>query len=165
MMKRTGVPNREDIDSILPTAERLAQGPVAIVECFEKIPCNPCYTACQFDAIQEFEDINDRPIIDFAACTGCGLCISACPGLAIFVVDQTYSDTEAVVQIPYEFLPVPEVGEEVLALDRSGQVITKGRVVKVKETKKMNLTKVVSLAVPKELAIEVRFFRREKRHG
>jgi hypothetical protein len=57
------------------------------------------------------------------------------------------------------------VGEEVLALDRSGQVITKGRVVKVKETKKMNLTKVVSLAVPKELAIEVRFFRREKRHG
>ncbi|MBS3779984.1 MAG: 4Fe-4S binding protein [Desulfovermiculus sp.] len=162
MMKQTGVPNTEDIQGILPSPERLAKGPVAIIECFENIPCNPCYTACKFEAIQEFADINDRPNIDFEACNGCGLCVSACPGLAIFVVDQTYSETEAVVQIPYELLPLPEKGQEVIALDRSGREVAKARVVKVRKTK--NLTAVVSLAVPKEHSLQVRFFRTERTH-
>lgn len=162
MIKQTGVPKTEDIQSILPPPERLAKGPVAIIECFENIPCNPCYTACKFEAIQEFADINDRPKIDFDACNGCGLCISACPGLAVFVVDQTYSDTEAVVQIPYEFLPLPEKGDEVAALDRSGRKVTTGTVIKVRKTK--NMTRVVSLAVPKEHALDVRFFRMESDH-
>ncbi|MDZ7758643.1 MAG: 4Fe-4S binding protein [Desulfovermiculus sp.] len=162
MMKQTGVPNTEDIQGILPSPERLAQGSVAIIECFENIPCNPCYTACKFEAIQEFADINDRPNIDFEACNGCGLCVSACPGLAIFVVDQTYSETEAVVQIPYELLPLPEKGQEVIALDRSGREVAKARVVKVRKTK--NLTAVVSLAVPKEHSLQVRFFGTERAH-
>jgi Fe-S-cluster-containing hydrogenase component 2 len=143
----------------------LAQGPVAIIECFEKIPCNPCHAACKFDAIQEFADINDRPVIDFNACNGCGTCVSACPGLAIFVVDQTYSETQGVVHIPYEFLPLPEVGEQVTALDRSGQEMGPAEVVKVRNAKKKKQTKVVSLAVPKEQVMEVRFFRKENRHG
>ena len=162
MIKKSGIPSQEDVHSILPPPERLSQGPVAIIECFENIPCNPCYTACKFEAIQEFADINDRPKIDFDACNGCGLCISACPGLAVFVVDQTYSDTEAVVQIPYELLPVPEKGDEVAALDRSGRKVSTGTVVKVRKTK--NMTRVVSLAVPKEHALDVRFFRMERDH-
>lgn len=165
MIKRNGIPGAEDINSILPTPERLAQGPVAIIECFEEIPCNPCYTACQVGAIQEFADINARPVIDFEECTGCGLCISACPGLAIFVVNQSYSDTQAIVQIPYEFLPLPAEGEEVFALDRSGQETCKGKVLKVRDTKKMNMTRVVSLVVPREYAMQVRFFRRGQTNG
>lgn len=160
MLKKTGVPNTEDLNRVFPSQERLAKGPVAIIECFENIPCDPCYTACKFGAIQEFSDINEIPKINFEDCNGCGLCISACPGLAIFVVDQTYSNTEALVQIPYEFLPVPEEGEEVIALDRSGMEVAKVRVVKVRKTK--NMTNVVSLAVPQEHSLNIRFFRMER---
>ena len=61
MLKSTGIPTQKDLESVVPSKERLAKGPVAIMECFEKIPCNPCYTSCKRGAITEFEDINDRP--------------------------------------------------------------------------------------------------------
>ena len=75
MLIKTGVPTKEDIASITPPREVLEKGPVAVIECFQKIPCNPCYTACKFDAIKPFEDINDRPVIDFDKCTACGQCV------------------------------------------------------------------------------------------
>ncbi len=36
------------------------------------------------------------------------VCVSNCPGLSIVVVDETYSEKEALVKIPYEFLPLAE---------------------------------------------------------
>ena len=35
-----------------PSEERMAQGPVAVAECVQEIPCNPCETACRFHAIK-----------------------------------------------------------------------------------------------------------------
>lgn len=154
MLEKTGLPTSEDLAKVTPSKERLSRGPVAIIECFQRIPCNPCYTACKRGAIKEFKDINDLPEIDFELCNGCALCVSKCPGLAIFVIDQTFSEKEALVKIPYEFLPVPEKGEVVDALDRKGERVSKARVVKV--TKFRDNTHVISVAVPKELSMEVR---------
>lgn len=156
MMIKTGVPTSKDLEEITPSKERREKGPVAVIECFQNIPCNPCYTACKFDAIGEFTDINHRPKIDYEKCTGCGMCISKCSGLAIFIVDESYSEKEALVKIPYEFLPLPEEGSYVTALNREGDLVCRAKVEKVVEIK--NKTNIVCLIVPKEYSMEVRAF-------
>ena len=83
MIFETGVPTREDIKRVKPPAGKQRKGPVAIIECFQKIPCDPCFAACPVEAISEFDNINDLPEIDWEKCTGCGVCIAFCPGLAI----------------------------------------------------------------------------------
>jgi len=156
MLSKTGIPTAEDIEKVKPSPQRLAKGPVAVIECFQNIPCNPCYTACSTGAIEKFENINDLPKFNEDKCNGCALCVSACPGLAIFVVDETYSETEAVVKIPYEYYPIPKKGSIVEVTNRAGEVVGKGKVINIMSPKKYDKTHVISLAVPKELSMEVR---------
>jgi Fe-S-cluster-containing hydrogenase component 2 len=156
MLLETGIPTKEDIQKVTPPDESFAKGPVVVVECFQEIPCNPCVDACKFKAITKQRDIHDLPKVDFSKCTGCGLCIAQCPGLAIFVVDKTYSETHAVVRIPYEFVPVPEKGQRACGLDRAGEERGWFEVVRVMNGGPKNKTTTIWLAVPKELAMEVR---------
>jgi len=65
MLEKTGLPTPKDLAKVSPSKERLSRGPVAIIECFQRIPCDPCYAACKRGAIKEFKDINDLPEIDF----------------------------------------------------------------------------------------------------
>lgn len=159
MLNNTGVPTAEDIKSVTPSEERLRKGPVAIIECFQEIPCNPCTEACKQGAIRPMEDINNLPNIESEECNGCGVCLSRCPGLAIFIVDASYSDTEAIVRIPYEYAPVPQVGEQVAGLNRSGEELGTFEVSKVQSGGKKNKTFTVWLVVPKDLAMDVRGIR------
>jgi len=159
MLIRTGIPTADDLKTVYPSDERLKQGPVAIIECFQKIPCNPCTEACKQGAILPMEDINDIPRMDFFKCNGCGVCISRCPGLAIFIVDKSYSSTEAIVRIPYEYVPVPKPGEKVLGLNRAGEELGAFEVTKVQSGGKKNMTYTVWVAVPQELCMEVRNIR------
>lgn len=139
-----------------PPALRIRKGPVAILECPQLIPCNPCESACPVGAIWVGTPVTNIPALDSEACTGCGLCVSACPGLAIFIVDGA----KGVVGIPFEFLPLPQVGEEVLCLDRLGKAKCRGKVVKVKANKRQDRTSVVYIKVPEELVMEVRNIKR-----
>ena len=156
MLQETGILTKEDIQKVTPLNERFAKGPVVIVECFQEIPCNPCVDACNRGAITKQRDINDLPKVDFSKCNGCGLCIAQCPGLAIFVVDKTYSGSHAVVRIPYEFVPVPEKGQYACGLDRAGEEKGWFEVVRVMNGGPKNKTTTLWLAVPQELAMEVR---------
>lgn len=156
MLEKTGVPTQQELNKVIPSKQRLTAGPVAIIECFQNIPCNPCYTSCKRGAIKELIDINDRPELEAEKCNGCGVCISNCPGLAIVVVDETYSDTEAIVKIPYEFLPLPEVGSYVTGLNREGKPACRAKVTKVLNSKAQDKTPVISITVPKELSMTVR---------
>jgi len=157
MLEKTGIPTQADIDAVFPCETRLSLGPVAVVECFQSIPCDPCATACPRGAILPFADINDRPKIDSDKCTGCILCMTKCPGLAIITVDATYSNTEAAISLPYEFLPVPEEGQIVQALDRAGTVVADAKVMKVIKPK--NKVTVVTVAADKHLIKTVRNIR------
>jgi Fe-S-cluster-containing hydrogenase component 2/bacterioferritin-associated ferredoxin len=159
MLEKTGVATEQDIAKAVPSAERLAKGPVAMIECFQRIPCNPCHTSCKRGAIKEFEDINDTPTIDHELCNGCTLCVTNCPGLAIVVVDETYSEDEALIKLPYEFLPLPEEGSYVTGVDREGKPVCRAKVVKVLNTKAMDRTPLVSIVVPKEMSMVVRFIK------
>jgi Fe-S-cluster-containing hydrogenase component 2 len=153
-----GVPTPEDLAQKIPPPERLARRPVVIAECFQPIPCDPCSHACPRQAIGPFKDINEIPQVDYEKCNGCGQCITRCPGLALFVVDLTYGENEALIKLPYEFLPLPEEGQEVAGVNRAGEKVCRARVVKVVKTEKMDKTAVIWLAVPKDLAMEVRHF-------
>ncbi len=161
MLAVTGIPTAEDVEKAFPSEERLAQGPVVVVECYQSIPCNPCYTACRTGAIKEFEDINDLPTVDHSLCNGCTLCVSNCPGLSIMVVDMTYTEEEALLKIPYEFLPLPEAGQMVKGLDRAGQEICDVKVVRVVNSKALDKTPVISIAVKKDFVKLVRNIRME----
>jgi Fe-S-cluster-containing hydrogenase component 2 len=104
--------------------------------------------------------INDIPDIDFNKCTGCGLCLSGCPGLAIFMIDMTYEENRALVSLPYEFLPLPEKGEVVSIIDRGGNILGEGEIIRIRNSKSQDRTPVITIAVEKTLAMKVRHFRR-----
>lgn len=151
--KSSGVIGIEELGKmgLLPSKERLAKGPVAVIECPEEIPCNICTSACPYSAIKKGK-IYDLPVLDEQKCIGCGVCISKCPGLAIFVVDLSKEDM-AYITLPYEMLPAPKRGGEVVLLDRLGREVGKGVVVKAWQ---YNGTWAVTIKVLRELWGEVR---------
>ena len=89
----TGIPSAAELESCagIPTRERMAKGPVAVIECIECIPCNPCELACPTGAISLGGSISNTPKLDGDKCIGCGKCIARCPGQAISVLNLAYS--------------------------------------------------------------------------
>jgi Fe-S-cluster-containing hydrogenase component 2 len=140
----------------VPSEDRLGAGPVAVIECAQEIPCNPCEALCPHGAITVGQPITRLPVLDEDACIGCGLCIAGCPGQAIFVVDKTYAQGRATVQLPYEFLPLPEKGEVVDGLNRAGETVCEALVLRVQNPKKYDRTPVITVEVPTDCAMEVR---------
>jgi len=161
-LRSNGVLSKQELMELpgVPPLEVIEKGqPVAVIECAEMIPCDPCEACCPRGAIKVGGDMNNLPSLDAAKCTGCGLCIAACPGLAIFVVKGAYTESDALISIPYEFLPLPRVGEQVEALDREGRKTCLAKVVQVRDDEKFDRTSVVSFTVPKEKCMEVRHIR------
>lgn len=145
MLNKNGVPRKELILSRFPNNNILLK-PKAITECYEEIPCNPCSTSCPFGAITIGDDINTPPKVDFALCTGCGICVYNCPGLAIFTV-QIKGDY-AIYKIPYEFVPRPQKGDIMHAVNRNGDIIGTCEIQKVTLTKKHDKTALLEVKAP-----------------
>ena len=67
---------------------------VASIECFEEIPCRACQIACPEEAIQIGRIPRDLPVLNEDKCTGCGICVSACPSGAIAMVHEEHRQIE-----------------------------------------------------------------------
>lgn len=156
MIEKTGVATSEMVKEVFPLIDRINEGPVAVIECFKRIPCNPCETACKFNAISIGQDINNRPILDTKKCTGCGSCISKCPGLSIMVVDGSKSENKLHFKIPYEFIPLPEEGKVIEGLNRKGEFICDVKVVKVQNPKSFDRTPIITLEVDRKFMYDFR---------
>lgn len=147
MLKTDGIPTKKQVLSRFPN-EELLDRPKAITECYEDIPCNPCSTSCPFDAIHIGEDINTPPVVDFDKCTGCGICVYSCPGLAIITVQELEHHLRY--KIPYEFLPLPNTGDMWKAVNRNGDIIGNCIIEKVQQSKRQDKTALITVLVDKE---------------
>jgi Fe-S-cluster-containing hydrogenase component 2 len=161
MFEKTGVPSKEMVREIFPPIERINKGPVAVIECYKEIPCNPCETACKYDAIHIGEDINTRPEVNRENCIGCAICLSKCPGLSIMIVDGSKSEETVQIRIPYEFQPLPKEGDTVKALDREGKVLTDVKVIKVMNPKSFDRTPIVTFEIDRKYMYDARNIRLE----
>ena len=144
--------------NIIPAAERRKKGPYVVIECPEKIPCDPCVDACPKEAITIQGSMIELPEVDYEKCNGCFVCIPQCPGLAIFVIDET-PDDHSIVYIPYEFLPRPKKGDTAIGLDREGNKRCEVKILKLLDSKKFDHCAIVGFSVPKKLANEIRFIK------
>lgn len=136
--------------------ERAACGAVAVIDCREEIPCNPCEDACRRGAIVVGENICDLPRYDPDLCNGCGRCVALCPGMAIVLVDRSSTREGVSVTLPYEMGEEIEEGDEAWALDANGTPLGKGKVVGVAKMGRRNPTRLVTLEVPEGWALKVR---------
>lgn len=148
MLSKDGVATMQQVLSCFPAPSVLAK-PKAIIECFENIPCNPCSTSCPSKAITIGEDICNLPQVDYDKCTGCGICVYSCPGLAIKTCEIT--EDKVRFRIPYEFLPYPVEGEIWKAVNRSGMIIGDALIEKTMLNPKQNHTMSVQVLVDQGL--------------
>lgn len=145
--EKTGILSIKELQ--VPSKKQLEKG-VAILECVQEIPCNPCVDSCPVHAIS-MKDINAPPVNNFEKCIGCTKCVGVCPGLAIFVVKIT--EDKAWITLPYEFIPVPKVGDTVQALDRTGHLRSNAL---VKKIVKYGKTLIITIEVQSSLAMDIR---------
>ena len=115
--------------------------------CLQEIPCNPCTTVCAKKAIKlkgGTGTIMDTPYFD-GECIGCGMCVAACPGLAIALAKKV-DDTKAEIVLPYEFNCDFKDGDKLPLTDIDGKFIEEGTVIKTAYNKKYKTT-LVTLSV------------------
>ena len=162
-LKTTGAPSLDELRSagMLPTVADFGNKGCVCIECIEEIPCNPCETSCPQGALMVGSPITNLPVIDRGICTLCGLCIPACPGLAITI--KSIQGDKARIRFPWEYLPLPLAGQEAEMVDRSGRVLCAGRILAVGNPSRNNRTAVVTAEFPREFANEVISIRRD--HG
>ncbi len=136
--------------------EEARERPVALVDCRQEIPCNPCEEACRKGAIRVGEDLCSAPVYDPGRCDGCGRCVALCPGMAIFLLDRRGGDGQAEVTVPWEMCGEIVEGERIWAVDGKGKVLTEGKVVKIKWMGGRWPTRLVTIRIPEERALKVR---------
>lgn len=137
------------------------KGMIPVFECNEAIPCNPCQYSCPFGAIQIKGGITNLPELDAAKCKGCKICAAICPGQAIYLMDENYTQTEGRIAFPYEFTPLPLPGTAAVGVNSMGENVCSVIISEVEQKELFNNTPVVTVIVPKEYLKVVRFIKLE----
>jgi NADPH-dependent 2,4-dienoyl-CoA reductase/sulfur reductase-like enzyme/NAD-dependent dihydropyrimidine dehydrogenase PreA subunit/bacterioferritin-associated ferredoxin len=137
------------------------EGVFPVLHCHQEIPCDPCAHVCPQGLIQiPGGDIRRLPTFTGVPggddCIGCGRCVTACPGLAITLVDYRTSPARPTVSIPYEFPPAGvAVGAPVTVVDTEGAPLGRVPVVAVRPAARKGGTTVVRVAASPGIAARI----------
>lgn len=123
-----------------------------IIRCLQEIPCNPCTEVCPQLAIRtEDGKLTSWPSFEGEYCLGCGGCVSACPGLAIVLVDESYDPEQdrALLSLPFEL----DIGDlrsnsEVTTVGLAGEPVGRGTVVATRNAPSQDHRRLILLEVP-----------------
>jgi len=131
-----------------------------VMECTQNIPCNPCQDACPKGCISIGSNITSLPVVKSdVKCIGCGMCVASCSGQAIFLVEDDIGDGFGTVTLPYEFLPLPEIGDKGIALGRDGKKVCEAEVVNIRSAKAFDHTHLLTMKVPTDMVMKARFYK------
>ncbi|MGN0154082.1 MAG: FAD-dependent oxidoreductase [Lachnospiraceae bacterium] len=137
-----------------------------VMECSQNIPCNPCQDACPKHCIKIGNNITALPAVDETAeCVGCGMCVAACSGQAIFLVNEDYEEGYGTVTLPYEMLPLPKKGDKGIGLSRSGEPICEAEVLEVRTSPAFDHTNLLTMKVPVDMVMKARFYKSKEGSG
>ena len=125
-----------------------------VIHCIQEIPCNPCISVCPLNLIKIQND-NLMGIPKFEGnCTGCGLCLTICPALAITLVDFRKDKEFPIVSIPYEVYNHPIKPEhKISVVDINGDLLGNLDVLKVRNTK--SKTQIIQVKSSKNIAKKI----------
>ncbi|RLC47121.1 MAG: sulfurtransferase [Candidatus Coatesbacteria bacterium] len=133
-----------------------------VVRCYEEIPCNPCTQVCPMHSIRLAGDsITALPTFE-GRCTGCGRCVSICPGLAITLVVENYDPKRrrALVILPSETDRGALFRERTITTtDVEGKTLGEGTVIAVKRSPILDKRNLLLLEVPYEQRLDVAGYR------
>jgi ferredoxin len=96
------------------------------------------------------------PVLEEGRCTGCGLCVSACPSNAVILLRENAERTASEVVFPWRGSRPWVVGEFATLLNRRGESLGSGRVLEVPSAQR------VRVEVPPHLLWEARALRPPK---
>ena len=134
-----------------------------VMECTQNIPCNPCQDACKRGCITIGKNITSLPVVDKEhECIGCGMCVASCSGQAIFLVEEDVEPGYGEVTMPYEFMPLPKVGDKGIACGRNGKEVCECEVTKVRTSPAFDHTNLLTIKVPNDMLMKARFYRAEE---
>ena len=134
-----------------------------VIECTQNIPCNPCQDACKMGCIRIGKNITSLPAIDEKKkCIGCGMCVASCSGQSIFLVEEDVAEGFGEVTMPYEFFPIPKVGEKGIAYGRDGKAVCQAEVVKLRTAPSFDHTMLLTIRVPNDMVMKARFYRNKE---
>lgn len=136
---------------LAPSEERKAK-PFVQIDCLYGFACNPCAFACPHGAISKSSS-NTVPKIDYDKCIGCMICVTQCPGLAIF----GYNIEKQLLFLPVEY-ELTE-GSEVFLVNNRGERMGEGIIEKVTiKSNKTNLVRVKSTTISGDKLMEITGF-------
>jgi NADPH-dependent 2,4-dienoyl-CoA reductase/sulfur reductase-like enzyme/NAD-dependent dihydropyrimidine dehydrogenase PreA subunit/bacterioferritin-associated ferredoxin len=139
-----------------------------LLRCVQEIPCDPCVDSCGRHCIKlGGSTIMGLPTYteNQGACTGCGMCVMVCPGLAITLLYPNHDPSRKTVKLTMAYELDPDgikIGDEVEGTDFDGKAVCKVKILDIRKRPKVDTGRcLVSVEVPWEHRFAVAAFRLE----
>jgi ferredoxin len=97
------------------------------IDCLEPIACRVCEKQCPVQAIDIDRSLTTPKFLIEESCTGCGICVTACPSEAITMIDNQLPKAVFLI-FPWYLRRTPEPGVRVHLLNRKGDILGQARI-------------------------------------